>query len=382
VFIGTGARDTAEWLGHETGTSTRKNRASAELGEAMAKSDELAAAVESGRLSTDKASAAVGAAGDLPVDDELLDGIVGVPLAMVRPATESWRARRDAEHDTDVAAAQRARRYLRLTGQADGMTRIEGALDPESAAIVRTSLDSIMNHTAFDGSTRTRDQGCADALTQLAKAASKGTITGGRSNAKLLATVPIETIVERGEARGLTHAGPTLDAETVRRLACDAGIHRVITGPGSSVLDFGRETRLVSENLFLALVARDQHCRWPGCSIRATWCDAHHIVEWLDGGHTNEATCALLCHFHHSMAHQPGWSITGNGHEFVIHRPDGSTETSTPPARSVTTSPTTGDPRCTPRSGPPPDGAPLRADSIGGPGLAPPACDQGQLALI
>ena len=266
-------------------------------GEAMSKSDELAAAVESGRLSTDKANAAIGAAGDLAVDHELLDEIAAVPLAGVRPATESWRSRHDAERDQDVAASQRARRSLRLTGQADGMTRVEGMLDPESASIVRTTLDSIISASAFDDSHRTRDQRCADALAQLAKAASKGEIRGGRSNAKLLATVPFDTVVERAHHRGVTHAGPTLDADTVRRLACDAGIHRVITGPASSILDFGRETRLVSENLFLALVARDQHCRWPGCTIHATWCDAHHIVEWLDGGRTNESTCRAALPF-------------------------------------------------------------------------------------
>ena len=128
-----------------------------------------------------------------------------------------------------------------------------------------------MNESAFDNSNRTRDQRCADALVQLAKAASKGDITGGRSNAKVLVTSSYEMVCERATTRGRTHVGSTLDADSIRAMCCDAGMHRVITGPGSSILDFGHETRLVSENLFLALVARDQHCRWPGCTIRATW---------------------------------------------------------------------------------------------------------------
>ncbi len=37
AHIGTGARDTAEWVGKETATSTRKNRTAAELGEAHGK---------------------------------------------------------------------------------------------------------------------------------------------------------------------------------------------------------------------------------------------------------------------------------------------------------------------------------------------------------
>lgn len=331
AFIGTGARDTAEWLALQTGTSTRKNRTAADVGAAMAKSEELNDAVCSGRLSSDQAAAIVGAAGDLAVDETLLDEVAELPLNGVRPAVEAWRSRTDPECDADVASVQRARRYLRLSSHADGMTRLEGLLEPEAGAIVRATLDGIMNESHRDGTTRTRDQRCHDALVQLADAAAKGDLKGGRSNNKLLVTVPFETVVERAAERGHTHVGPTLDAATVRKLACDAGIHRVITGPASSILDFGHHTRLVPDNLFLALVARDGGCRWPGCSIRATWCDAHHIIEWTDHGPTDEDNCVLLCHRHHQLSHEPGWQVAGTGTELVIHHPDGATQVSKPP---------------------------------------------------
>ncbi|MEL6891106.1 MAG: DUF222 domain-containing protein [Actinomycetota bacterium] len=379
AFIGTGARDTAEWLANETGTSTRRNRAVAELGEAMERSDALAEAVRSGVLSSEKAAAAVGAASGTSVDADLLDRIADVPLSGVRPATDEWRAERDAAREADRVAERRGRRFLRLTDSTDGMTRIDGLLDPASAAIVRTSLDAVMNDSAFDGSGRTRDQRCADALTQLAKAASKGDIAGGRSNAKVIVTAPYETVCERAAVPGRSHAGPSVDADAVRAMCCDAGMHRAITGPGSSVLDFGHENRLVSENLFLALVARDQRCRWPGCSIRATWCDAHHLVEWIDHGPTSEANCALLCHYHHSVSHLPGWSITGDAVEFTIHHPDGSTQVSRPPApvgaRSNVSTERSGAP-------PPPDARPLRADPIGGSPTFAPARPDKQLTLV
>ena len=150
-----------------------------------------------------------------------------------------------------------------------------------------------------------------------------------------LVTVPFETIIEQAAARGVAHVGATLDPATVRKLACDAGIHRVITGPASSILDFGRETRLVPENLFLALVARDQRCRWPGCTIRATWCDAHHIVEWTEHGRTNENNCVLLCHRHHQISHQSGWSVSGTGVELRVHHPDGTIDVSKPPGAAT-----------------------------------------------
>ncbi|MEL6890288.1 MAG: DUF222 domain-containing protein, partial [Actinomycetota bacterium] len=126
---------------------------------------------------------------------------------------------------------------------------------------VRPTLDAVISESAFDGSEHSREQRCADAVTLLAKAASKGEITGGRSNAKVLATVPFKTVAERATHGGRAHAGHPLDAATIRPMCCDAGIHRVVTGPGSSILDFGHESRLVSDNLFLARVARDQHCR-------------------------------------------------------------------------------------------------------------------------
>ena len=352
AFIGTGSRDIAEWLAKETGTSTRKNRTASELGEAMSRSDALADAVTSGGLSSDKASMIVGAAGNEVVDNTLLKAVADLPLNAVKPEVEKWRARQHPERDADATDMQRARRYLRLTGQSDGMTQVDGLLDPESGAIVRSALDGIMNMSFNDGTTRTRDQRCSDALTQLAHASSKGDIKGGRSNTKLLATVPFETITERANERGATHVGATLDAATVRKLACDAGIHRVITGPGSSILDFGHETRLVSENLFLALVARDRHCRWPGCTIRATWCDAHHIIEWADGGPTTDENCALLCHRHHQLSHQPGWKITGTGSELRVHHPDGSIDVSTPPGAAAPRAVTTG--RETPAGNAPP----------------------------
>lgn len=92
AFIGTGARDTAEWLGKETGTSARRNRNAAELGAAMVRSDVLADAVQTGRISADKASIAVSAAGDEAVDAHLLDTVADLPLNAVRPAVEEWRA--------------------------------------------------------------------------------------------------------------------------------------------------------------------------------------------------------------------------------------------------------------------------------------------------
>ena len=88
----------------------------------------------------------------------------------------------------------------------------------------------------------------------------------------------------------------------VRRLACDADIIPVALGGPSEVLDVGR-TQLVTAPLWRALVCRDQHCAFPGCTRPPLMCHAHHILHWLHGGHTKLANLVLLCGHHHRVIH-------------------------------------------------------------------------------
>jgi hypothetical protein len=110
-----------------------------------------------------------------------------------------------------------------------------------------------------------------------------------------------------GECR--LDTGETLSAAAVRRLACDAEILSLVLGSQSQLLDVGRSSRLVTLGLWLALVARDRHCAFPGCSRPPVACDAHHIRHWADGGPTALANMALLCRAHHTMVHTTPWEV-------------------------------------------------------------------------
>src|SRR5260370_16209633 len=72
------------------------------------------------------------------------------------------------EHQVDAQAAlteanrAHARRYLRIGQQVDGLVRIDGLLDAECGAIVRTALEPFAKPTK--GDTRTPDQRLVDAL--------------------------------------------------------------------------------------------------------------------------------------------------------------------------------------------------------------------------
>ena len=123
-----------------------------------------------------------------------------------------------------------------------------------------------------------------------------------------------------------TPVGTTLSPETVRRLACDASVARVITSGRSQPLEVGRATRVVPPSMRRALVVRDSGCAFPGCDRPASWCDAHHVVHWADGGRTDLGNLVLLCRRHHRLIHA-GFSVemTGEvtGHRPVFRRPDG-----------------------------------------------------------
>jgi len=64
----------------------------------------------------------------------------------------------------------------------------------------------------------------------------------------------------------VTEDGLEVSASAVRRLACDADLIRVLLDAEGCVLDVGRSHRLVTAPIWTALLARDRHCTFPGCT--------------------------------------------------------------------------------------------------------------------
>ena len=127
--------------------------------------------------------------------------------------------------------------------------------------------------------------------------------------AQISVLIGLDALRGHTDEMGLTDAGVELPPEVVRRLACDAEIiPMVLDGPGGPA-DVGRSRRTVPLRLRRLLVARDRHCRWPGCAEPASRCDAHHIWHWIDGGPTNLNNLVLLCHRHHHYLHQHGYKM-------------------------------------------------------------------------
>ena len=117
--------------------------------------------------------------------------------------------------------------------------------------------------------------------------------------------------------------GTVLSGAAVRRIACDAAIIASSLDGAGSKLNFGRTTRLIAIGLKNYLVSRDGGCVFPGCDAPPAWCQAHHLIHWETGGRTDRCNLVLLCHFHHHLQHEGGWTTTGTADTLLFHPPNG-----------------------------------------------------------
>jgi len=112
--------------------------------------------------------------------------------------------------------------------------------------------------------------------------------------------------------------------ETVRRLACDSSLIRVIENASGNILDIGRKTRTIPSAIKRALRFRDQGCQFPGCTTDQRFCDGHHVQHWSQNGTTSLSNLVLLCHHHHRLVHEGGYTVerTVQG-DFIFYSHDG-----------------------------------------------------------
>ncbi len=241
-----------------------------------------------------------------------------------------WVAGVDPDGTLDDAADTR-RRFTMASGM-DGRAHLRGELDAVGGEYLHTALGALLNGDRPAGDTRSHAERQGDALVSLARAALDAgglpTVRGERPHVRV--TIDLMALCAERGASGVSGgslgwAGP-INPETARRLACDAGVVRIFTGPSGLPLDVGREQRTAPAAIRRGIEVRDQHCVFPGCDAPPEWCDVHHVVHWAHGGPTSCDNGALLCERHHTSCHEGGFGIrrdrgTGRWHTY---RPDGS----------------------------------------------------------
>lgn len=126
--------------------------------------------------------------------------------------------------------------------------------------------------------------------------------------ASIAVSVQYETVFERANGLGITDAGTELTGEAVRRLCCDADLHRIVVKGKSAILDVGDKTQTWNRAQRRAIRYRHGHrCAVPGCGRRIT--NIHHIDHYGKGGPTSVDNGVPLCFYHHHLVHEGGWNI-------------------------------------------------------------------------
>ena len=225
------------------------------------------------------------------------------------------------------------RNRLTLRPQGNGV-EARGWFDTESAAILRTALsplaapippvDGAEDQTRDEYSTSERN---GDGLVELARRMIGIGALGTEAVQPVQAsvTVPLDTLTTRDGAAllGFGEGGlaAVIAAEQARRLVCDARAVPIALATTGEPLFVGRENPLANRAQRRALAQRDGGCAFPNCEVPPQWCIAHHVVHWVDGGHTDLPNLVLLCQHHHSMIHKGEWTIEMDGGFPTFHLP-------------------------------------------------------------
>src|ERR1700686_667640 len=241
--------------------------------------------------------------------DTLLEAASRLDPTRLRIVGRHLRHCVDPDGALAAALKDHERGSLHLSQTFDGVYIIDGLLDAEGGATLRTALGALSH--PVPGDMRSPAERRGDALVELAarqlQSGSLPTAHGQRPHLVLTASVDALAGSPRAMPAELALAGP-VHAETARRIACDAS-SSTVTMAGSDPLSVGREQRRIPAAGRRALAHRDRGCRFPGCDRPPEWTDGHHVTHWAHGGETSVPNVVLLCRLHHRRVHDEGWSL-------------------------------------------------------------------------
>ena len=317
----------------------------------------------------------------------------------VSVAREVTRVASPAEEDAAHADAVIDRRVIFLPDAA-GMTEMRAYLRADSAALIKATLDAMAHKTIhlLGGDQRTADQRRADALVDLARTTVFPTDPAPTDPAHTdpaptdpaptdpahtdpahtdpAHTVPTDTDLVGSDCSDPARTGPgwakghgerpaiqvTIAASTLmglddqpgdldgygpitaamaRRIAADttATWRRLLTDDRGHVLHASTTGYRPTAAMVATVLARDQHCTFPGCRRAARYNDIDHVKAWRKGDRTTPANLTSLCRRHHRLKHSGRWRVRRDDASGVMTWTNrrGRTYRNRPPTRATTT---------------------------------------------
>ena len=310
----------------------------ASVGDAVASGESSVAAADVIRAGLGSPDNSITEAALAQAANQLLTEAPALTVERLAARARELRCELDLDRVAEREEWMRDRRYLHIAPQADGMTRISGLLDPESAATIVSAFDAATSprrggprFVSDEGEARaqriiddprTTEQLTLDTFVELVKIATladDGTVLGSTQPTVHILVTKRELDSDRG-AGYLEGQKDPVSLHTVRRHACSAGAIPILFD-GRQPLDVGRTHRYYSPRQKSAIAARDGGCIFPGCDRPPSWTETHHINEWQFGGKTDIRDGVLLCRHHHLLTHNNKWRVIRHEDSYFLVPP-------------------------------------------------------------
>lgn len=285
--------------------------------------------------------------------ESLLDDAVSQSPEDFRNVVEQFRLH--AEHGSDSAKRQHAQRHLRFHQGPDGMVGFRGLLPPVDGTAFKHALAAIVDanwrlehpdRAATEGGHGGdgHEQRMADALLGLlglvgvnstmpgsaatATTATSAGTTDSPSNGHVTTiktskpAVVVTFNVDAWEAYVSGHGPVPVTASLFDQTRAE--LYYLFQNMQGEILKMGRARKEPTPLQRLAVMARDQHCIYPGCTVAAHLCEVHHCNEYLrDSGFTDVEVLGLLCQSHHRHIHVNDLKVIreDDGTVIIRHRP-------------------------------------------------------------
>jgi hypothetical protein len=304
----------AHWLNWKCGVAMGAAREKVRVAHALENLPKISAAMESGGLSYSKVREITRVA-KAETEDYLLMIAEHGTAQQVEKLVRAYRRYQEAEELSREQRQQQNRR-VSFRWDDDGSLILDCRLPAEHGARFMKALDVAVEELPRDVPAGTSKEVVrfsarrADALALMAESfLAHGAIeAAGAERQQIVVHVAQETLRDRTAGCCEFEDGPSMAAETARRLACDASVVVLTENDDGDPLNVGRKTRTISAPLRRALKSRDKGCRFPGCA-NSRYMDAHHIDHWANGGETKPSNLVSLCRFHHRAVHEGGIRI-------------------------------------------------------------------------
>ena len=237
-------------------------------------------------------------------------------------------ARASAEDEAARARRLHRARRLRTWSESDGTFRLDARLTPATGArllaAVRDEADRVFRSSRHEGIREPQEAYLADALVNLVTR--DGEECPSRPKALVHLRVDLTALrrgsTSPGEMCEIAGVGP-VSVATARELLGES-IAKILVTSATDVHSICNLGRAVPARLHSALLERDRCCVVPGCAITANLEIDHRVVPFANGGPTELANLARICHHHHFLKTHEGYALEGEPGAWVWVHPDGS----------------------------------------------------------